>query len=293
MFAGPGARRALLDGSAGVVELMLSGGAYVRLGSSEWLLLTGPDAPFGPLSLVVDRLDRLELQPGAPAHVAGTKLVLADRALSCERVRVRCATVARRSHAQTGAIAAAADAALAEIRRPPSSLSGGIAELASRREVDAVRSLAGLGEGLTPAGDDVLAGFAAGRLALSLPLAPGPALSMLAAGRSSALGLAYLRCAERGELPDAAARLLDAICRGSAAAARAAVSALRSWGASSGAALALGIDAAVMQSSERSYRWQDSGWGSTCSRTLRSSISPRPTASGRWRGGMTQSSTRF
>ena len=38
LFAGPGARRALVDGSRGHVELVLSGGgAYVRLEPSDWL----------------------------------------------------------------------------------------------------------------------------------------------------------------------------------------------------------------------------------------------------------------
>jgi hypothetical protein len=55
MFAGPGACRALLDGACGEVELRISGGAYVRLGSSDWLLLT---APFGPLSVAIDGLHR-------------------------------------------------------------------------------------------------------------------------------------------------------------------------------------------------------------------------------------------
>ena len=243
VFAGPGARRALVDGARGEVALALSGGAYVRLGFSDWLLLTRTSAPFGPLSLAVAGLHRLELQPGAPARVAGTQLVLGDHVVSLERVRARVAAAPAPARVAAGAIACAVAAARAGLPRPPATLSAGIATLESGRDADAVRSLAGLGDGLTPDGDDVLAGYAAARLALGAPVSLSPA----AAGRSTPLGLAYLRCAERGELPDSAARLLAAICRGSTAGAQAALAPLRSWGASSGIALAWGMNAAVLQ----------------------------------------------
>jgi Protein of unknown function (DUF2877) len=244
LFAGPGARRALADGARGEVELVLSGGGgYVRLGSSAWLLLAGREAPFGPLSVAVDALERLALAPGTPAHVTGGLLVLGDGtvSLSFERVRDR-ASVAICAPAPHGPGAIRA-AVATELPAAPAPLRPGLAALSRARVADGVRLLAGLGEGLTPAGDDVLAGYAAARRAAAAPVV----LSELASDRSSALGLAYLRCAERGELPDAGARLLDAICRGSVAGARDAVAPLRSWGASSGFALAWGINVAVLQ----------------------------------------------
>jgi hypothetical protein len=262
LFGGPGARRALVDGASGEVELVLGGGAYVRLAPADWILLSEPGAPFGPLSVAVDGLDRLELRPGAPAEVTHGRLLVGDRALSLERMRGRrCA----------GAFAGPAFGVPCDsLPAPPVPLGAGIAALAAGHVTDAVRLLAGLGDGLTPVGDDVLAGYAAARLALGAPVTP--ALSTLASGRSSPLGLAYLRCAERGELPDAP---------------------LRSWGASSGIAIAWGMNAAVLQLTEmvngEESVWQVSGWGSTCSRTRRSSTSPRPTASGRSRAGMTRS----
>src|SRR3954447_19882822 len=100
----------------------------------------------------------------------------------------------------------------------------------------AVSELAGRGEGLTPAGDDVLAGYAAWRSAT---------LSPLAAGRASPLGLAYLRCAERGELPEVVARLVAAIRAGDAESARRRARALSRWGASSGAAMLWGVASAT------------------------------------------------
>ena len=234
LFAGPGARRALVDGADGEVEFVLSQGAYVRLGA-EWLGLADPAAPFGPLSVVIR--GRLDIRPGAPAYVTGSRLVVGDSTVSLERMRHRTSAVARVSSAR----------ACASLPAPPARLEPGIAALAGARVIEAVRLLAGLGDGLTPAGDDVLAGYAAARLTLGQPVAISP----LAAGRASPLGLAYLRCAERGELPDVAWGFLDAVCRGAAGGERAAVASLRAWGATSGIGLAWGINAAVSSLTER------------------------------------------
>ena len=100
----------------------------------------------------------------------------------------------------------------------------------------AVAQLAGRGEGLTPAGDDVLAGFAAWRWASGAPVA-------LPAQRCAPLGREYLRCAERGELPAPAAAVLAAIRAGDAPAAARRAGGLAEWGASSGAALLWGMAA--------------------------------------------------
>jgi hypothetical protein len=234
LFGGPGACRALVDGARGQLELALSaGGGYVRLGLSDWLLITRPGEPFGPLSVAVDGLDQLELRPGTPAEVTRGRLWVGAQAVSLERMRERPASAAAR---------AGSDVTCVSMPTPPARLAAGVSALADGRAADGVRLLAGLGEGLTPAGDDVLAGYAAARVALGAPVALSPG----AIGRSSALGLAYLRCAERGELPDVAARMLAAICRGSADEARSAVPLLRGWGSWSGVALGWGINAAVV-----------------------------------------------
>jgi Protein of unknown function (DUF2877) len=252
LLAAPAARRALVDGRVGALELALSAGAYVRLGR-DWLMLTEPGAQFGPLSLAVLGLERLDLSPGSPACVTGSRMVLGEHAVLLERMRERgMAPLASVPAGGRCAMLTAAAAALAALPAPPAFLGRGIEALAVGRLRDAVHALAGLGEGLTPAGDDVLAGYAASRAALGALGAPegvalnGSApLSTLAAERSSALGLAYLRCAERGELPDAGAQLLVAIRRGSVEAVQAALPRLRAWGASSGMALAWGMAAAV------------------------------------------------
>ncbi|HEV2775641.1 MAG TPA: DUF2877 domain-containing protein, partial [Solirubrobacteraceae bacterium] len=74
------------------------------------------------------------------------------------------------------------------------------------------------------------------------------------------LGRAYLRCAERGELPAPAAAVLSAIRRGDRAGAARRAARLADWGASSGAALLWGI-AAGAGSTGRALQAQDPGAG--------------------------------
>lgn len=237
LFAGPGVRRALRPGRTGVIELVLSGGTYVRAGA-DWLLVTAPQAPFGPLSVAVVGLGWDALRPGQRTLVEAGRLLLGGQSVSLERMRERgCAAAAPRARA--GAAGDAAAAVLAVAGRAPEELGPGLRALRHRRVREGVRQLAGRGDGLTPAGDDVLAGYAAWRHAAGTPVP----VSALAAGRSSALGHAYLRCAERGELPDAGAAALAALQAGDREAAATAAHALRGWGASSGIALLWGLGA--------------------------------------------------
>ncbi len=253
LFAAPAATRAARDGRAGAVELVLAHGAYLRLGG-DWLLVSEPSVPLGPLSIAVDGLGQLELAPGLPAAVRDRRLLIGDTALSLERMRTRrTLPPSLWPPASAEAIETAAAASLVALPAAPMVLERGLAALQRGAVTDAVGSLAGLGPGLTPAGDDVLAGYAASRVMLrrarprrGVALDDPVPLSTLAADRSSALGLAYLSCAERGEVAEPAARLLSAIHSGSAAAAQVAAGQLRAWGASSGTAIALGILAATL-----------------------------------------------
>lgn len=254
LFAGPGALRALVDGREGVVELALTRGAYVRLGA-DWVALAEPGVPFGPLSVAICGIGRVPLSPGTAVRVERGHLIVEDAAVGFERVRARrTPAVGPPARSDVPAIRAAGGAARDGLPAPSARLRDGVAALAAGRVEEAVGLLAGWGEGLTPAGDDVLAGYAATRLAFqglptpdwSRPADPA-ALSKLAAGRACGLGLAYLRCAELGELPEVAANLLAAICRGSRQEVRVALGSLRDWGASSGAAIGCGITAAVSE----------------------------------------------
>ena len=212
---------------------------YLRFGE-DWIGLAEPGVEFGPLSVVVRGLSQLlsGSVAGTPARVAGRQLFLGGCARRCSE-RVRGGARGRISGAPDGAqdAAAAGRAALRGLGAPPERLRAGINRLGSGAVKPGVLALAGLGDGLTPAGDDVLAGYAACGAAAHRPAC----LAELARGRSSSLGLAYLRAAERGELPDAGGALLAAVLAGSAPAAAAAVRGLRSWGASSGAGIGWGI----------------------------------------------------
>jgi hypothetical protein len=251
MFAGPGAARALATTRTGFVEFTFTGGAYLRFGP-DWVMVSDRAEPFGPLSLVVSGVRRDVLSVGTRVNVTGAWLVLDDLAVSLERVRGRPAPLVPGPGWEAGreVISATVRTTLALLPEAPSVLQEGIDALRSGRIGDGVRALAGRGEGLTPAGDDILAGAAAARASRWRERAdraapPRAAMSTLAAGRASPLGLAYLRCAERGELPDAGARLLSAIRHGSGPGAWEALACIRHWGASSGIALAWGICAAV------------------------------------------------
>ncbi|HEY7324285.1 MAG TPA: DUF2877 domain-containing protein [Streptosporangiaceae bacterium] len=256
VFASPAAKRALSQGRLGAVQIVLGGetGTYLTLGQ-DWLLVVEPDAAIsGPLSLAVEGMAQLSLAPGMQVEVRGRQLIVAGVPISLERMRERPVTpVALRVVGRPMAIRCAADAALTEL--PPVSpvVRRGVDALVAGALAEAVPLLAGLGEGLTPAGDDVLAGYAGwhascseGRLRQQRGgLDEGAALSVLAAGRCSPLGLAYLRCAERAELSAPAARLVEAIRVGSYDGVKRAVRGLRKWGASSGLALGWGVAAAA------------------------------------------------
>ena len=135
-------------------------------------------------------------------------------------------------------------------RRRRAELAPGLAALAAGDRGGAVAQLAGRGDGLTPAGDDVLAGYAAWRWACGAPVA-------LPAARCAPLGRAYLRCAERGELPQPAADVLAAIRAGDAAAAVRRARGLAEWGASSGAALLWGMAAGAAETLPRRRRGRE------------------------------------
>jgi Protein of unknown function (DUF2877) len=131
--------------------------------------------------------------------------------------------------------------------------------------VDGARGLIGLGEGLTPSGDDLLVGFSAGLRAVGSALDPrlAQACAQLASGRTTRIAEAFLVHAARGEYSARLHRLVQALSAephsvpaGGAAAAelprapRAAwgglslsddFSEVLGWGASSGADTLLGL----------------------------------------------------
>ena len=91
--------------------------------------------------------------------------------------------------------------------------------------------LAGLGEGLTPMGDDLLCGYAAGLVIWHGRRDEARAIAAAAAPRTTALSATLLRHAARGELPEPAHALLE----------RGDLEPLRRFGRTSGTALARGL----------------------------------------------------
>ena len=139
------------------------------LGSDGRLLtLHGPGPLAAPFAVALDeRLPWREIEPGVPVHRDGRgDLVLGALRLDCSAARVFDTSIG------TGSDPRALAAALAEAPRRPAapSLASAIA-LEGRRRLaeglrrgdadrflDGARRLMGLGEGLTPAGDDLLVG---------------------------------------------------------------------------------------------------------------------------------------
>ncbi|HWK26696.1 MAG TPA: DUF2877 domain-containing protein [Solirubrobacter sp.] len=225
-----------LEGS-GRVELALHPGGYVRFGE-EWVLVAIPRAPRGPLTLAVTGLERAPLRVGDEAVVAGGSRppALYVGAL-CVDLSGLAPPFALAPPPLSPGWRTALTAALEAAPPVPPELISGLAALRKGELTEALLALAGRGEGLTPAGDDVLAGYAAWRHAEGRPE------GTLIAERCSPLGLAYLRCAVRGELPEAAAAVLRAVRGGDADAARRRARGLSRWGASSGHAILWGMAA--------------------------------------------------
>lgn len=237
VLAGPAARRALAGPAEGAVEVPLRRGAYVRLGD-EIVMVVPHRAPVGPLTLLVAGLGDTGWAEGTPARLDGGHLVMGTEAIDV-------AAVPGWDAPAPGPLRDgwrdALGAAVAAVPVPDASLRPGLDALAAGDLGRGVALLAGRGEGLTPAGDDVLCGLAGWRHASGDAVRVADA----AAPRTSPVSVAYLRCAERGELPEAAALVLAAIRDGDTPLAVRRAGALRAWGASSGAALLWGMACAA------------------------------------------------
>ena len=106
-------------------------------------------------------------------------------------------------------------------------------------------ALLGEGPGLTPAGDDVVAGALAACALIGPKLGLQAVPEILAHARvaTTSLSAALLSCAAAGQVVPQAARLLAALCGTGEVAT--ALAELRSVGSTSGTALAIGIVAAL------------------------------------------------
>ena len=206
-FCGPGAARVLSRAGAGTVVAAFGGGGYLRL-PGGYVLLAPDGSPRGPLSLLVDGLRApraraiVSVSPRRPAGRRGGDLGRQRSASGCpgspgaeRRVDVAARGRGRRGGARPGGRGGRGGARRGGAR-PAGAAAGSPRAGAGRRG----RPASGPGRprrGATPAGDDALAGRPRGtgrreRRRRSTPWRPE---------RCSPIGLAYLECATRGELP--------------------------------------------------------------------------------------------
>jgi hypothetical protein len=233
---GAGAREALTVPGPGAVVAVYRRAAYLRLPGGI-VALVAPDVAPGPLWIHGDGLYR-GLCPGQAVTVGGEGgawLEVAGRRLSITGVRVWQGDLPdpvqlREALPLAGDVLAAA---------PPSALLGdpwrqplGRAEEALRRGdlLAAAAALGGRGPGLTPAGDDALAGILLARRALDGQGAEPLLLAAAKAARTTDLSAALLSWAA-----------LCAIAAREKTAATAALARLCLFGSSSGADLLLGL----------------------------------------------------
>ena len=130
------------------------------------LSLTPPGTPRMPNGVEVD----LRLAPGDEVGYAGTELVAGGEAITCGRI---CDPV--------------------PARLPP---------VAGAPRAEGLLAKVGLGEGLTPYWDDVLAGYLAGLVLLHNRRAEAEAIADLARPRTSSLSSTLLLHAAHGEVPE-------------------------------------------------------------------------------------------
>ena len=264
-MAGEAVLEAVADGRDGRVEGVFSRGFYVSNPSGALFAVLGPGSWPGPLHLVVEEL------PVLPS-VHETARV-SDGVLEVGRLRVRLNGCRRWSPTLPEGLNADAVTWHRVVAEIAPDLAGALwAETgAERRNTVAVRSdpelarvwgvvgtdvrrgdlgavfrrLQGRGAGLTPSGDDALAGIL---LVCAMDRSLRPVLADLVAGaRTTRLSLAFLKWAAAGQSIEPAHTLLDAAAADDPAGMRRAASALTAVGATSGAALVAGAALAATE----------------------------------------------
>ncbi|HEV8652225.1 MAG TPA: DUF2877 domain-containing protein [Actinomycetes bacterium] len=244
LLAGAAAARALAPRGDGVVVAWFPKATYVRM-PGGLLALTAPAVPPGPLHMVLDA--PLAARPGAPVTRSGNRLLVGPACVELHGVRTWAGPLpspveVRRSAGlviEAASGTAAGSALLAHPYREPALHA--LERLRAEDLAGAVGLLAGLGPGLTPAGDDALAGMLLARRALDGPGAEARLRSALRAARTSALSLAFLGCAAAGQSIDPVHQLLGAAARRDPGTAVTAARALAEVGASSGADFCFGL----------------------------------------------------
>lgn len=224
---GLGAEAALSVDGRGTVAATFARAAYLRL-PAGLVALTTTDAPSGPV----------HARGPIPIHrlAAGDRVTVEGRRLLAGAVTVdlTAATVWAGALPSRSQLAAGASLALDLLdAAPPPALTEPPAVDADDLR-GAIAALAGLGPGLTPAGDDILAGI--------LLLAQDPAaVDLVARAPTNDIARAFLVWAARGQSIEPVHRFLTSVAAGDRGRAAAALAAVLRFGHSSGADLAFGL----------------------------------------------------
>jgi hypothetical protein len=246
---GAGAGVALRRGAEGYVEACFTRATYVR---TQWgvAALTAPGTHAGPLHAL--------LAAPLPCSGVGTRvgidamsIVVGDIAVAygaARRWRGACPAPAHLlagARASVGVIDAVARSS--PLLCPPyANATAGWLEALRGGDVEAIaRRLGGVGPGLTPAGDDALAGvLLVARILWGVSAEP-TLLQSVADARTSELSRAFLFWAARGQSIAPTHDLLSAVARGDIGAVERNARILGGVGASSGADVCLGIGHAL------------------------------------------------
>jgi hypothetical protein len=218
-----------------------------------------------PLGCVLSRPSNgrplVSVPSGAPAQVGGGRIVVGDLVVSAAawwEPRPRLPSTApallpegvrELRTALYGEGMSPSSFALPGLPAGPSGPLAALRGAVRRADLDAALRtairLVGLGPGLTPAGDDVLAGTVAGLVLLGHPEAArfGTAVHALAAGRTTELSRALLRHAAAGRVSGEFAAVLRGLVGDGAL--TPALTALLATGSTSGRALAQGLCTAI------------------------------------------------
>jgi hypothetical protein len=232
-----------LDGGAGHVVAVFTRAVYVSLPAGLFALV-GPDVEAGPLHAHLNRLP--PLARGDPVRADGGRLHVAGHVVPGRPEVWRAPPLP-----DPDRIAAlAANLRVVLDHEPDLDLGTGAARIPTDLD-GAAQALAGRGAGLTPAGDDVLAGLL---LVARMRAGPGVEARLVAVAetaRTHDISRAFLAHAARGRSVAALHDLLDAAAADDAAGAQEARDRLARIGHTSGLDLAYGVLAGCAIESQR------------------------------------------
>jgi hypothetical protein len=277
LFAsGPTTVADLLDGESGaaVVLGVFPTAMYLRLAGGEVIALLTRDAVLLPLGLrlPIHSADHPLDRWTGPVLVGSSQVRVGDQSIRLSHVVSVRAPAGLEPNPHAIAYAARALGRLDQVEPAPGLLAAVMSDERVLSPTTVVGRMLGLGPGLTPAGDDILAGFLIGAWSFGLAEDQLRAAVLDAApARTTALSAALLRCACRGESMPQVTALVLALSERATSSGRPddALAELKKVGHTSGAALAAGVVAAARMATE------SLGDAATCASAVPAGHSPR------------------